>query len=240
MAMFESRPVRRRDHRGDALIAALVVALAWAGWNATQSPAVHDEAADVVSREPRITVTASLVNPRFVATRALTDFGLEVGAHYVAVRILAAVELDVDIRADRDVALGLDSRLCLIGPYAQPDYAGLAEPCWGAPDLGATLRQQLPVDGSGQPILRAGVTVSLRASLMRDPARCDYPPGDWQLELDLSRESEGAVTDLRIAPVELELQAATIGPLPLIRPTNYCGLANVAYLEQGEPLVTEH
>jgi hypothetical protein len=237
MAMFETRPVGKRDRRAGFLVAAAILALGWSIWSTSQVPADPATPPDAAFGEPQVAVTAALVDPHFVATRALTDFGLEIGARYVAVRILATAELDVDIRAERDVVLGDDPGLCLVGPFAQPDYAGLSEPCWGSPDLGRALRSRLPVDGAGRRFLPAGRTVTLRAPVMRDPARCDYPPGDWQLVVDLSRIVDDQETRLHVPPVQLVLPPLTIGPLPMIVPTNYCGLANVAFVEQGEPLV---
>jgi hypothetical protein len=238
MALFETSPVRRRpDRRAGVLIATAIAALAWSVWNAADSPNATPPSPWLDADEPRISASARLIRPRFAATRALTDFGLDVGARYVKVRILASVEIVVDIRADRDVVLAGDASLCLIGPFAQPDYAGLAEPCWGEPDLGATLQRQLPLDGSSRAILPGGVTVALRADMSRDPDRCDYPPGDWRLEIELSRPTGDGVSALDVPVIALELPATTIGPLPLLEPTNYCGLANVAYVQQGEPLV---
>jgi hypothetical protein len=117
-----------------------------------------------------------------------------------------------------------------------PDYAGLAEPCWGRPDLSDVVRAQVAIDADGRPVLRATRAITFRATLVRDVDRCDYPPGDWRLEVaiePLQDHVRGARFDLSAAP--LELPAGSGAPLALVRPTNYCGLANVAYREQGEP-----
>lgn len=237
MAVFERIPVTRRDRRAGPLVVAGIVIFAWSAANAAPSPAIPDLGSDTEPGAPQVSVSAAFVQPRFAATRALTDFGLDAGARYVAVRILESVEIAVDIQADRDVVLADDPDLCLVGPFAQPDYAGLSEACWGVPDLRTILRRRLPIDGAGRPILPAGRTVALRGLLWRDPAGCDYPPGNWRLEIDLGWQDDGRVSELDVPPVELTLPAATIGPLRLLEPTNYCGLANVAYVEQGEPPV---
>jgi hypothetical protein len=183
-------------------------------------------------------VSAELVDPQLVATRALTDFGLDVPVRYVAVRILSRVDIEVRIHAEADVVLEGYPRLCLIGPFSMPDYAGLTEPCWGEPDLGLLLRAHLATDREGRPSLLAGTTVTLRATIRRDAGRCDYPPGDWRLEVEIQPTIEGAAPQpVDIVPVELALSPESAGPLTLVKRTNYCGIANVPYREQGEPRI---
>jgi hypothetical protein len=237
MAMFDIRRVRNRDTRISVLVVAAIVALAWSAWTAITSSG--GEGADHrATPDPRgrVVVSATIVNPRLVATRALTDFGPDVGARYVAVRILAEVDLEVHLIADADMVLATYPRLCLIGPFSMPGYAGLSDACWGAPDLGPLLRAHLMTDADGRPVLRAGREVTLRATLARDAERCDYPPGRWQLEVEIDRLIEGAASSpVAIASVELNLPAKSAGPLPLVKRTHYCGIANVVFREQGEP-----
>lgn len=237
MAIFEARRVDRRRPRLAPLVAVAMVVFGWSAWTATPSaPPEHAPLATLGTQPGRVAVSASFANPRLVATRALVDFGLDAGARYVGVRILSGVDLEVVLQADTDVVLSSYPDLCLIGPFAMPDYAGLSEPCWGRPDLSDVVRARLPTDAQGRPVLRANRAVTLHASLVRDVDRCDYPPGDWQLEVAIEPLREHASGPrFELFAVPLDLPAGSGAPLALVRPTKYCGLANVAYREQGEP-----
>jgi hypothetical protein len=83
--------------------------------------------------------------------------------------------------------------------------------------------------------LRGGRPVLLRAALTRDIDRCDYPPGEWRLEVGAEALMDGDHTRLELGPVELTVPPDSDGPLRLVRPTHYCGIANVVLHEQGEP-----
>lgn len=237
MAMFETRPLGHRDPRVGVLVGAAIVAIGWSAWLASSSsPGATADARVAPDPEIRVVLSATLVNPRFVATRALTDYGLDIGARYVAVRILSQVQLEVRVLAAADVVLAGYPRTCLIGPFSMPDYAGLSEACWGQPDISRLLWARLPTNGDGRPVLRAGRAVTLTAALERDAESCDYPPGDWRLEVQIDPYIEGAISrPLDIAPTPLDVPASSPGPLQLVKLTNYCGIANVVYHEQGEP-----
>jgi hypothetical protein len=237
MAMFEPRPLGHRDPRIGLLVGAAIVAIGWSAWVASSAaPGTMDDDRAALDAPIRVVLSAALVNPRFVATRALTDYGLEIGARYVAVRILSRVQLEVRVLADADVVLAGYPRTCLIGPFSMPDYAGLSDGCWGQPDISRLLWDRLPTDSNGRPVLRGGRAVTLTAALERDAGSCDYPPGDWRLEVQIDPFVEGAASrPLAIAPTPLDVPASSPGPLELVKLTNYCGIANVVYHEQGEP-----
>ncbi len=237
MAMFEARPLGHRDPWIGLLVGAAIVTIGWSAWVATSAaPGATDDDRAAPNPNIRVVLSAALVNPRFVATRALTDYGLEIGARYVAVRILSQVQLEVRVLADADVVLADYPRTCLIGPFSMPDYAGLSDGCWGQPDISRLLWAQLPTNGAGRPVLRGGRAVTLSAALERDAGSCDYPPGDWRLEVQIDPFVEGTISrPLDIAPTQLHLLARSPGPLQLVKLTNYCGIANVVYHEQGEP-----
>jgi hypothetical protein len=237
VATFEPRRVRRRGPRIGLLVASVISAIGASAWTAAQYPAQPAPDRPFVTFEvpAQIDVAASLVKVRLVATRALTDYGLEAGARYVAVRILSHVELEVVLVAASDIVLVDSPTLCLIGPYSMPGYVGLSEPCWGKPDASRLLRARMPVDREGRIVLRGGRPVILSAALTRDIDRCDYPPGAWLLEVGAEALIDGDHTRLELGPVELTVPPDSDGPLRLVRPTHYCGIANVVFHEQGEP-----
>jgi hypothetical protein len=185
-------------------------------------------------------VSAAVVSSSLAATSAMADFGVDGGVRLVRVRILDEVRLELRIEAGRDVALAAPPRVCLVGPYAAPDDAGLTDPCWGQPDLGALVAAALATDGSGHPALAAGHPVVVDATLRRGDARCDYPPGGWTLQVaadPMVDASAAGVLDLPALAVAIPFQGITASPLLPIDQTRYCGLATAVYGEQGEPPV---
>jgi len=134
------------------------------------------------------------------------------------------------------MSLAGSPRVCLVGPYSAPDDAGLTDPCWGEPDLVELLAAQL--NGAGSPVLEPGQPVVVSATLRRGDVRCDYPPGEWRLQLVaeplVDGQSAGALTVPDVV-VRVPFDPATA--LALLPPdrTRYCGLATVVYQEQGEP-----
>jgi hypothetical protein len=88
-------------------------------------------------------------------------------------------------------------------------------------------------------MLPAGHPIVVDAALRRGDVRCDYPPGDWQLETALEPLVDGSpVGAMDLPVVGLEVSAIAEGPLPFLRfDTRFCGLATSIYLHQGEPPV---
>jgi len=224
-----------------AVIAALVVlagaTLWWLSSSAPpRSPEQRREAAQTLADEigGAVTVTGA----SFVATQATADLGISGGVHLVGVRILDELHLDLTIEARHTVALGSPLRVCLVGPYSAPDDAGLSDPCWGEPELGSLVAAQITSDASGHPQMEADPPIRLAVTLRRGDTRCDYPPGDWTLEITASPMVDGTPADpIHLAPVGVAVpfdRASALSFLP-VNETRYCGLASVIHRDQGEP-----
>lgn len=230
------------------VLALAVLALAVLGCAPTASvaPSPPPSAAPTVSLSPAeaiaaVKVSASVANRSLVATTAVADFGIEEGVRLVRVRILDDLRLDVRIETDTTIALAGSPVVCLVGPYPAPDDAGLTDRCWGDPDLAALVADQLPTDAAGRPTLEAGQPVVVSAGLSRGDARCDYPPGEWQLEVTLTPVGDGGAATpapIELEPIRIDIPPTTDEPLELFTVgTRYCGIATVVYRAQGEPPV---
>jgi hypothetical protein len=182
-------------------------------------------------------VSATAGDTSQIATEAVADFGIEEGVRMVPVRILDELSLDLRLEASDTITLASPPRVCLVGPFSAPDDAGLTDRCWGEPDLGELLAEQLGTDDAGHPTLEAGRPTIVAAVIRRGEVRCDYPPGEWQLEVTLEPLVDGrSAGALQLPPVAVSVPPTTTEPLPLMLfGTRYCGLANVVYCEQGEP-----
>jgi hypothetical protein len=188
-----------------------------------------------------IQVSASVSGSSLDATSAIADFGLEAGVRLVRVRILDHVELHLRLAAGQTVVLADRPRVCLVGPLSAPDDAGLSDRCWGTPDLGDAVASAISADANGHPRLDAGQAIDVSAALERGDIRCDYPPGDWALEITVNPLVDGTAAgpvelDPITVPIPLE-PAGTALPLLGIDQTRYCGLAARIYNDQGEPTV---
>lgn len=214
-----------------ALLAALVGGMSlWAC--AAQPSSAEDTPAEV-------RVSATVVASSLAATDAIADFGIEEGVRMVKVRIVDELQMELRIETEGSVSLAGPPRVCLVGPFWAPDDAGLTDRCWGEPDLGGLLAAHLATDVAGHPMF-GDRPIVLAAKLRRGDVRCDYPPGDWQLEVRLQPLVNGSsvgATDLSPVAFIVPAEVGNPRPLSLIRATRYCGLANVVYREQGEPPV---
>ena len=224
------------------LLALLVLVAAGAGiWVWSSQPRTELErrraAEDLVAGvRASVTVTSSSL----AVTSAIADFGIAGGIHLVRVRILNELVLDGRLVADTEVVLARPPRICLVGPFSAPDDAGLSDPCWGAPDLEAAFTAHLAADADGHYLLAPGSPIDVTATLRRGDVRCDYPPGEWQLEVTLNPIIDGFPTGpIEILPALLTVPLETTGRLPLLggAETRYCGLASGVYQNQGEPPV---
>jgi hypothetical protein len=187
-----------------------------------------------------ITVTANVEDSSLSATQAIADFGLEEGIRMVPVRIVEDMVLEVELAAERDVTFAAAPRLCLTGPFWNPLDAGLDDRCWGDPDVNEALRAAMPADASGAVTLRASSPVVLRVPLARGDARCDYPPGDWLLEVDAEPVLDGAAQPRKdIAAVALTLPWDVPDALPWRdnSDTRFCSFTAAVYTRQGEPQI---
>ncbi len=152
-------------------------------------------------------------------------------------RIVDGLHLKVSIEAPASITLARPPKVCLVGPYSAPDDAGLSDRCWGDPDVGALLAAQLPTDASGHSQIPAEQPIDVDAALERGDVRCDYPPGEWTLEVALEPLVDGtSAGPIDLPPVTIEVPWQTSQPIPLrLFGTRYCGLANSVYRDQGEP-----
>lgn len=216
----------------------LVALAAWAV-PASADGAAATPPADEADLRARLGVTVVVTDQSLAATGAIAD-SLEEGVRGVIVRIVDGVELEVRLESRDAMLLPGPPFLCLVGPYAAPDDAGLSDRCWGEPDLASVAADQLPMDSDGALRLQAGVPMTIAVELSRGHERCDYPPGTWQLEVTFSPRGTPAGPDrLALEDVPFAISPTTTHPLPLVPPGDgrYCGLATLVMREQGEPEV---
>jgi hypothetical protein len=216
---------------GLAVVALAGVAL-WA-WS-TLRPATADEPF------AGIEVEASVVEWRLGATQAIADFGIEEGVRMVPVRIVEDLVLELELSADRDVTFAAPPRLCLTGPFWNPLDAGLSDRCWGEPDVNDALAEHMIPDGNGFVTLRANAPVALRVPIARGDERCDYPPGDWLLEVDAEPVIDGQVqprADIAKAPIAIPWNVGVPLPWHDNSDTRFCSFTAAVYTRQGEPRI---
>jgi len=187
-----------------------------------------------------VRVSVTLKDRSLAATSAVADFGIKQGIRMVRVRILDDLEIQVQIASDTTITLAGPPVVCLVGPFSAPDDAGLADRCWGDPDLRALVAAQLSTDATGHPMLQAGHPIAVDAVLHRGARRCDYPPGRWVLEVALGPvgvATTAHANPVDLPPVKFDITPTTDQPLTLLKvlDTRYCGLAATVYLTQGEP-----
>ena len=180
-------------------------------------------------RQLPTTTSASLV-----ATFAIADLGIAEGIRMVKVRILDRINLRLRFETAADVVFAEDPRLCLVGPDSAPDDAGLEDRCWGEPDLTALVAGLWPRSVADQPMINAGQPLELSVQLERGTKRCDYPPGEWTLELKARPIVYGSPVEAMWAPDGVfEVPIGSAEPLLYLNDnTRYCGLAS---LRDGEP-----
>lgn len=220
------------------LVPVVLAASALAGCSA---PATVDDRGDEHASAIHVSPTAADVS--LIATGAFADFGVNGGgAHQVRVRIVDKMRLGLRIATIREIALVEPPLVCLVGPYSAPDDAGLESPCWGEPDLNSAVLAKLGQDAAGHFLLRPDQPVDLDVQLSRGTQRCDYPPGQWQVELKLNPVVDGGAAGARYIPdAPFDVPIIETGPLPLLptTETRYCGLATAVYQQQGEPEVIQ-
>lgn len=222
-----------------AAVVLVISALAFGAWAASPRSLTPDQretaAAELLTG---IRVIATVRGSSLVATEAIADFGIGKTVGLVRVRIVDGLGIDLRIEAARDVSFAELLQFCLVGPFSAPDDAGLSDRCWGEPDLAAAVAARLPADSRGDPTIRAGQPLTLSVMLHRGDVRCDYPPGNWVLEIRANPLIDGTPVGARYLPdVNLHVPWATDGLLQLRADTRYCGLADGPYQEQGEPPV---
>jgi hypothetical protein len=185
-----------------------------------------------------IEVSVSDVSATLGTTTAIADFGLERGIEMVRVRNVEALRLRLRIEAARDVVLRVPPRVCLAGPFWNPLDAGLESRCWGTPDLGLLLAAELPRDADGYPTLPAGTAFIVDATLARGDVRCDYPPGEWHLQVDVEPIIDRIpLHHIEVADIVVDLPWEG-EPITISRTspeTRFCSYTDAIYRRQGEP-----
>lgn len=227
---------------GLAVALGIGVAVGIGVWASTAARPVPPERREAVAGEllAGVHVSATVVGSSLAVTSAEADFGIEEGIRPVRVRIVAELQLEVRIEADRNVTLEAPPSGCLAGSDWAPDDAGLESRCWGEPDIGQLVGAALPTDGAGHPFLAGHRPIIVQATLERGDARCDYPPGAWDLEIAGDPLIDGTpVTGLDPIAIPFVVDFADTGVLPLLGPyeTRFCSSARPIWDQQGEPPV---
>jgi hypothetical protein len=226
-----------------ALVGALsVLVVGLVLWATRAPPPRSAEERGAAAREllNGIRISTQVSGSALAASKALVDFLPEDDVRLVVVRVVDELNLEIRIEAGQAVAFKEPPSFCLIGPFAAPDDAGYSSPCWGTPEVGALLADQLPADDAGHPTLPAGEPVVLSATVYRGGQRCDYPPGRWLLRVEADPLVDGIPTGARqLAEVSFDVPWSSSDRLPFLEVNTvaYCGLANVVYREQGEPAI---
>jgi hypothetical protein len=229
--------------RSRIVVSLLVAATLAAACSTSTTPSPADRAAALKGLRDGIHPLVSVKGYSLVATTAVAFTPAPSGGSeptFVRVRIIDRLDVEVRVETDDDVWLAADPRICLVGPYAAPDDAGLEDRCWGEPDLAATLVAQMARDAEGHPGLRAGSPLVVRTTIERGDTRCDYPAGTWHLEVKIDPLVEGAATGADYLPdTQFEVPFAHSEALPFFpsAETRYCGLATLVVRDQGEPTV---
>lgn len=232
----------RTAGRGPIIVigALLVGVVAVAIWQFAGSGSPEDRERAAIAGVAAVRASVTVHDASLLATRAIADFGVGAEVRLVLVRIVDELRIELRIDSPQDLVVASPIVACLVGPDAAPDDAGLEGSCWGEPDLGPLIAGQLTPDAAGHLHLEAGRTVAISVTLQRGDVRCDYPPGDWHLELRLDPVVTGIPMGPRYAsrafvtvPYEREQAVA------LVSERRYCGLASRVFREQGEPSIVQ-
>ena len=98
----------------------------------------------------------------------------------------------------------------------------------------------MPPDADGRVTLRAGSPVVLRADLARGDERCDYPPGDWLLEVDAEPVIDGVTLprqEITKVPLTVPLEEGGALAWRSNSDTRFCSFTAAVYTRQGEPTI---
>jgi hypothetical protein len=167
-------------------------------------------------------------------TKAFADT-LEGGIHLVPVRIVEAMDVTIALTSTNGLVLAEAPVVCLHWRDAAPDDAGLDSPCWGLPDLSATLAELGAIDDAWA--LERGQPVSVGTTVRRGPGTCDHPPGEWVLRLRVLPLVDGAPQEPLFLRSSFEVpfdRTAVLPDVPLSE-SRFCGLASEIVVEQGVP-----
>jgi hypothetical protein len=217
----------RRFQRVQLRIALLVV-----------TAAVVAPAASASDPLPPVEVTVSVQDARLAATGMAADAGLEDGIHFVNLRYVTQLDVAVRLVAEDEIVLAGPPRVCLVGPFWNPVDAGLSDRCWGEPHLSDLVSELLPMNSDGNAIVPGGEPIEISLTVARGNVRCDYPPGEWDLEVAFEPLIDGVAqprTYLQDTPVHVAYDAAQV--LPYVSPaeTRFCSYAGTIHGLQGAP-----
>lgn len=216
----------------------IVAAGALAVWVLVRPRAPEDRLAGASELVSRVAASVAVDHSSLVAGQAIVDFGVGSQVRLVRVRIVDDLRLSVSLTSDVDLELAAAPRACLVGPDSAPDDAGLSSPCWGQPDLGQALASELATSLEGRLTLVAGQPIRLSIDLERGDERCDYPPGQWRLEVSLEPIVDGLSAGTHsLQDVAFTVPFAADDALVAVPGSRYCGLANLVFKEQGEPAI---
>lgn len=172
--------------------------------------------------------------PATLASAAAFADSLDTGISLVRVRIVDTLDVAITIMSEPGISLAEPPVVCLAWVDAAPDDAGLESPCWGTPDPSSELAGMM-ARGDGTLGLEPMRGVAVHAQMTRGDGRCDYPPGDWVLQVKVVPLVDGVAQ----APVYvMEPFEVTYDPsevperLPLTE-TRFCGLASEVVRVQG-------
>ena len=102
------------------------------------------------------------------------------------------------------------------------------------------MRAAMPADPSGTVTLRAGTPVAIRMPIARGDERCDYPPGDWLLEVDAEPVIDGQAQprmDIAKAPITIPWDVPGALPWHDVSETRFCSFTAAVHTRQGEPQI---
>jgi hypothetical protein len=209
---------------------------------ASGAPASGAPASDAPASgsHPAMELTVVVRDPSLKATSKPADAGLEEGIHWVDLRIVDEFVIELTLEVATDIVLASPPRLCLVGPFWNPLDAGLSDRCWGEPDLTELVGIRLPRDAAGNYVLAAGSPVGITATIERGDVRCDYPPGDWNIQVALIAAVDGEPGDRVYLPdVPIPIPIQETAPLQYLasRDTRFCSYKQAIFLQQGEPTI---
>ncbi len=196
--------------------------------------------ASATSSPPEMDVLARLDGYALKATSKPADAGLDDGIHLVDLRIVDELDLHVRVAVSDEMVLAEPPRLCLVGPLWNPLDAGLSDRCWGEPDLSGAVAARMSTDAAGHVVLQSDSLIELDLTIERGDERCDYPPGEWTLEVAIVPVvDDGPAVRVYLPDVVIPVPILEMSPLAQLssQETRFCSYAEAIYKRQGEPSV---
>jgi hypothetical protein len=128
-------------------------------------------------------------------------------------RVVTSLVVHLELEPGSDLRLAGPLRLCL--RYDTGGNAALPL-CWGGDQLAKLVNTQIgaPSDTADPWVMTPATNATVDATLARDPAACDYPPGPWMLEV-FAMSPDKAIGQIYVTArvdVPAEGPQATVGP----------------------------